>query len=271
MNLIKSVSNLQWLLNRVNAKKPLTNCYLYGNDFSKLVIDGLLYYQNDGENLFIFKKNSNFLFFEIYFYLVEERCLSEIKCTQPLVAEIPYRGSFKFPHREINILTKYGFSQHINRDLFFLNKPDLSNVNLSTSNFKTVILNDKDLAVVLASKILESFDYYTGDVLSTSDLSNSIENCEILALYRDDVIAGFLRFYLKNNVSWIGHIVVLNGFEGQGLGKLLVFDYLRHQTENGINYFQHWVVSTNYAAIKLYEYFGFKKMNKSSISLLKEK
>jgi ribosomal protein S18 acetylase RimI-like enzyme len=271
MNLIKSVSNLQWLLNSVNAKKSLTNCYLYGNDFSKLVVDGLLYYQHDGENLFIFKKNTNLSFFEMYFYFVEEECLTEIKCPQPVVVEIPYRSSFKYPQIEIDILTKCGFSKHINRDLFFLDKPDLSNINLLFTNFKTVIINDKDLAGILATIILESFDYYTGDVLSTSDLRKSIENGEILALYQDDVFAGFLRFYLKNNVSWIGHIVVLNGFGGQGLGKLLVYDYLRHQTAKGINYFQHWVVSTNYAAIKLYEHFGFKKMNKNSISLIKEK
>jgi ribosomal protein S18 acetylase RimI-like enzyme len=268
MNLIKSVNELEQLLQGIEGKKPLTNCYFYGNEFASLIKQDLLYYQTIGSNLFLFKSKLVGQYFDMYYYIVDDQFTSHFKYDVPIVLEIPYRGSIKFPHIEVDFLIKCGFSMHINRDLMFLNKPDLSQIKLSAKDAIVKILDDESIVDVITTSITETFDYYTGDILPTNKVKESLENKEILGVYMGDSLAGFLRFYTKNKISWIGHIAVFDEFAGKGLGKVLVYEYLKHQIVNDIHSFQHWVVSTNTAALRLYEYFCFAKMNKCSISLL---
>lgn len=270
MNQIESVHELEKLLKVVEGKKTLTNCYFFGNELVSLVHQGLLYYQSAGENLFLFKSKFGSEFFEMYYYIADEHLHVEIKHETPIVLEIPYRGNLKYPNREIDYLHKCGFATHINRDLMFLNKPDLTKKEVSINNCLVKLLEDVSYTELIVESIKKTFDYYTGDVMSYEEVKQSVDNKEVLAIYLGNSLAGFLRFYFKNNVSWIGHIILFDEFAGKGLGKVLVYEYLKYQIKRDIYSFQHWVVSENNAALKLYEYFGFSKMNKSSISLIKK-
>ena len=73
----------------------------------------------------------------------------------------------------------------------------------------------------------------------------------------------------KNNVYWLGHIVVHKDFRGIGLANLLVNHYLQEGLRLKVKKFQLWVVNNNIPAINLYKKIGFKYFNKSSHSLLK--
>lgn len=270
MNQIKTISELEELLKVVEGKKPLTNCYLFGDELNSLISLGYLYYQISGFNLFLFKCRNEGDFFELYYYINEENLPIKIDQKAPIVLEIPYRGSPKFPQRELDYLMKCGFELHINRDLMFLNRPNLSQKEVSVINCSVKLFDDVSHTHLVFNSIKETFDFFTGDILSLEEVKQSIQNKEVLAIYSCDSLAGFLRYYIKNKVSWIGHIVIFDEFAGKGLGKLLVYEYLKHQFAKGIQTFQHWVVSDNNTALKLYDYFGFKKMNKSSISLIKK-
>ena len=269
MKRIKSRTELKELLDLVEGKKKLSNCYLFFDDLASIVDQSCLYYKVLGNNLFLFKDRLGGQFFEMHYFICDEHYLLDVEHTAPLVIEIPYRGKLKYPKTEVDILVQSGFSVHINRDLMILNKPNFNEKKIVIDNCHVKLLEEIEYALLVTAKIKKTFDFFTGDIVSLEDVQKSIVNKEVLAIYSRNSLAGFLRFYVKNKVSWIGHIVVFDEFAGSGLGKLLVQEYLKHQMDKAIQSFHHWVVSENIAAHKLYEYFGFTKMNKSSISLIK--
>lgn len=266
---IKSFSELKKLLVH-GGNSSLSNNYLFPNELTKLIDNGRLYYINYGNNLFLLKSRFDDDFFEVYYFINDEQIKYDFKLKLPLVIEIPFRGNTNFPQQDVDYLLKLDFKLHIKRDLFVLNALNFSFKEVFVLNSKVDILKDISYAVMITDIIKYTFDYYTGDILTVNEVTNAIINNEILVVYQGDYFAGFLRYYIKNKVSWIGHIVVLDEFSGKGLGKQLVYEYLNYQKLKGIHTFQHWVVSDNSQARKLYEYFGFSKMNKSSISLIKK-
>ena len=73
----------------------------------------------------------------------------------------------------------------------------------------------------------------------------------LFCAYKDDIICGMLQADFKNNVYWLGHIVVHKDFRGIGLANLLVNHYLKEGLRLKVKKFQLWVVNNNVPAINL--------------------
>lgn len=271
MKRIESVSALNNILEHFEGTKTITNAYFFENELNKLISSRLLYFQLYGNNLLIYKYIKDLDFFKVYFYLKDISSPIDIVENDVLVMEIPYRGSKNYPISIVDFWNNSGFNTHINRDLLGLIRPDITNFSLPNPKFEYLFIDNINLARLIYESIRNAFDKFTGDILSISEVISAIQNKEIIGAFKKGELAGFIRFYSKNKVSWIGHLVVLPKHMGKGVGKSLVTHYLATRSSQGFINFQQWVVSNNEAALKLYSYFGFKSINKSSISLLKNK
>ena len=269
MRKIDSPEELDVLLAPFDGQASFTNVFFFKEELVRLINASLLFHELCGENLFLYKYREDLNFYEVFYFINNVR---PGKCPDQkghFVMEIPYRGIKNFPHAMVDFWLNAGFQQHINRDLLGLNHLDKSILEPAEQGFKLQILNDITLSSSVFEGIANTFDKYTGDVISLSAAKEAIQAGQVLGAYSDGKLVGFLHFYDKNSVSWIGHLVVFPRHKGKGIGKALVKHYLKIRSEQGFANFQQWVVSDNTSAQNLYRNFGFKSTNKCSLSLLK--
>ena len=170
----------------------------------------------------------------------------------------------------INFWEKNGFSSHLTRDCYYLNADSILPLKNNQINGVKVDHAKKGEDIIFAKKLIdENLDFYTGDRLTLKEIENFSDNGLLFCAYKDDLICGMLQADFKNNVYWLGHIVVHKDFRGIGLANLLVNHYLKEGLRLKVKKFQLWVVNNNVPAINLYRKRGFKYFNKSSYSLLK--
>lgn len=269
MKKIESLEELNSILKVFEGLKYDTNAYFFEKELLRLIHHNKLFFKSYDKNLLLYVYNDEVNFYEVYYYIKDRSIPVNILDNSSFVMEIPYRGAKNFPIALVEYWNKSGFENHINRDLLGLNKPDVNSFIFSTSDIDYLIIDDIEQVGNIYNSIRDTFDLYTGDILTIDEVRVSIENKEIVGAYKDGNLAGFIKFYEKNKVSWIGHLVVFPEYGGNGIGKNLVGYYLTLRTRQGFNNFQQWVISNNKAALKLYNNFGFKFTNKNSISLLK--
>lgn len=270
MNKIESIELLTEILKPFDGIKYGTNAYFFEDELIRIIKDEQLSFEIFTENVVLYKHREQSDFYEVYYYLIDYSSQIIISDSASFVMEIPYRGASNFPSSIVELWNRSGFKTHINRALLSLNKPQLGNSIEYKSTLQHYLIEDFSQSEFICDAIRSTFDLFTGDILSISEVENSIKNQEILGAYESGKLVGFLRFYDKNRISWIGHLVVLPEYIGKGIGKSLVANYLKIRTEQGFTNFQQWVISDNEAALKLYANFGFKFTNKNSISLLKK-
>lgn len=269
MKKINSFSELSGILELFEGHKYFTNAYFFGDELNRLIQSGILYFDLSDKNLLLYKYLAEAGCFEVYYYITDTSSTVNIPNDAQFVMEIPYRSN-DFPSAIVAFWEKSGFEKHINRDLLGLIRPNVSEIVLPNPEFEYKLFDNLNLANLIYDSIKSTFDNYTGDILSIDEVISSLKNQEIVAAFEGEKLAGFIRFYTKNKVSWIGHLVVLPEYNGKGIGKSLVAHYLKIRSEQGFANFQQWVISDNVNALKLYSHFGFKPNNKSSISLLKK-
>lgn len=270
MQIIDSISTLNNKLALFEGSSYTTNAYFFQEEINFLIESKALYYDLYDSNLLLYKHRQELGFFEVYYYLKDVLSPFKIANDEPFVMEIPYRGVKNYPSKIIEFWQNSGFVTHINRDLLGLIKPNRDNFNLSNPQFDYKFVDKSESIAIVYESIKKTFDTFTGDILSLNEVISALNNKEIIGSYKNQKLTGFIRFYTKNKVSWIGHLVVLPNYMGQGIGKSLVAKYLELRCDQGFNNFQQWVVSNNDAALKLYSHFGFKSTNKCSISLIKK-
>lgn len=270
MEKIDSISVLNTSFKYLEATKYSTNSYFFEDELKKLINSNSLFFEiSNHNNLIIYKYVEELNFYEVYYYITDTAVTFNIIDKEDFVMEIPYRGSKNYPYVIVEFWNNSGFATHINRDLMGLINPDTDGFILLNSDLEYTFVDNLNLVNLIIESIKTTFDKYTGDILTEHEVISAIKNKEIIGAFKEGELAGFLRFYAKNKVSWIGHLVVLPEYSGKGIGKNLVGFYLKIRSEQGFTNFQQWVVSNNDAALKLYTSFGFKYSNKSSISLLK--
>lgn len=269
MKKINSLDQFNSILNSFEGVKFYTNAYFFEEELIRLIDSQQLFFEEFSDNLLLYLYKEDLNFYQLFYYLKDLNDPIDILNNSSIVMEIPYRGAKNFPAVVVEFWNKSGFKKHINRDLLGLNKPQLSDFNDCNSTIIYSVIDDLDQAEIIYNSIRNTFDLFTGDMLTIDEITISIEKKEIVGAYKDGVLTGFIKFYDKNKVSWIGHLVVLPEYGGKGIGKSLVAYYLKTRTEQGFSNFQQWVISDNHAALKLYSNFGFKFTNKNSISLLK--
>lgn len=271
MKKIESIEVLNKILQPFEGTKYNTNAYFFENEFVEFIQSGTLFFDIFSANMVLYKYNVEFDFYELYYYIKETSTSINISDDASFVMEIPYRGSKNFPSTIVDFFKSSGFVRHLNRDLLRLVNPKESSLIISPKPIEYRILEDLNLAHFICDSIQNTFDTFTGDILTIEEVCNFIKSKNFIGAYKDGVLCGFLRFYVKNKVAWASHLIVLPQFRGEGIGNGLFCYYLKINSDEGLNNFQHWVVSDNLAALKLYDNLGYIATNKNSISLLKKK
>lgn len=257
---------LDELLENHTQSNTLTNNYILSNEFRKHIADKkLLYWQGDN-NLYLFLEKQGF--YRLY-YLVNDVSSAPDFSGLKLVLEIIYRGVSNLPTSHIAYWEKNGFHSHLQRDCYFLKSSKVSTKPAVSEDLTISSVKDpKDL--IFAQKLIDQYlDFYTGDRLTLQELENYAELGLLYCAFKDGAPCGILHAEFKNNVFWLGHLVVDEAYRGLGIANRLVDYYLNEGLGKHAKQYQLWVISDNYAAVKLYKNKGFEYLNKSTYSMLK--
>lgn len=263
---VKNMTILEELLEQHFFKETLTNNYILAKEYEDHITNNRLWYWTSDSNLFLFLEKEGF--FRLY-YLVNNTSIQHDFGTLKLVLEIIYRGEKHLPLSHIDYWTKNGFQKHLSRDCYFLKASKLSLEDNIGEGFN--ILPVKDIPdIKFAKNLIDQYlDIYTGDRLTLQQLQKFSNQEFLYVAFKNDIPCGMLQAELKNNVFWLGHLVVHEDFRGLGLAHNLVNYYLEQGLKYEVNQFQLWVINDNLPAVKLYKNKGFNYLNKSTYSMLK--
>jgi ribosomal protein S18 acetylase RimI-like enzyme len=267
---VSEISLIENIFEQQKGKKIFTNSFYFIDQFLVVINENRLFYIQCNKNFILLELKPEIDCFELFYFIEDLSEPFSIEANLPIVMEIPYRGVGFFPEAIVNYWCNSGFEKYINRDLYSLNSVNNDFQDSLIEGFEIKIVDNLNDSKFIFESIINTFDRFTGDILSISDILESIRLNKILGAYFQNELVGFIRFYTKGKVSWIGHIATSPKFAGKGIGKSLVSNYMKFQSNAGYGNFQHWVMSDNLPALKLYNHFGFQKTNKSSLSLIKK-
>jgi GNAT superfamily N-acetyltransferase len=265
---VKDISLIEQIFEEQKGKKIITNSFYFLEQFVDVINENRLFFIQNNSNFILLEFKPQINSYELFYFIEDLSNYSDFNSELPVVMEIPYRGSDHFPENIVDFWCNSGFKKHINRDLYFLNFKGSEAI--LNDNIQIKLVDDLKESSKIYDLIVQTFDELTGDIQSEVEIRKNIQHKQILGAFMNNHLVGFVRFYNKGKVSWIGHIATTPDSLGKGVGKSMVSAYLNYQYESGFVNFQHWVVSDNIAALKLYNQFGFQKMNKSSMSLIKK-
>lgn len=269
MNKCVDFAELQRVLKPFEESSAYTNQYMLPDELQEHISKGNLHYLKDGNYLLLLVDRGKF--FRAYYYLKSLEYTFPINLDKPVVQELLYRGSRKFPQDEVQFWNKCGFENYIGRDCYFLKPTDEPQSLFKEESYVTVdYLSKEGYLLDARNMIIDYLDTYTGDMLSYDDLRNYAMRSELYGVFIHDKLAGILQAELKNKVFWLGHMVVKSEFRGLGLSKVLLKKYLQDGMQRNCRQFQLWVINDNKPAVALYKNHGFKYLNKSTLSLLKK-
>lgn len=264
---IETLKEIEDLILSYKSKNTFSNNYLLPESYHQFISDGKMYYIEKNNNLvfFVDKKSHYQLYYHInnlcdYFNFNEEK---------PVCMEILYRGEANLPVEMINYWENCGFKKHLIRDSYAVSYNEFSSQEYK-SETDVCYAKSKDEVLFTQQIIENSFDKYTGDILDLDEVTRYVNNNKVLCAYTENTICGVLQFDIVNKVVWLGHLAVHSDFRGKKIGRELVRRYIEDNRTNDKTRYQLWVLNDNPEAKRLYESFGFKYVNKSTISMLME-
>lgn len=231
------------------------------------------------KKLFLLQKSKDSLvllvrrdsFYRLYYQTNLLEDIQSFAVDQAVVQELIYRGPKFYPQEEVRAWSQQGFKVYMGRDNYFLNSKGLASSDLEDSEDLSGIKPIEDEADLFrADEMIRAYlDLYTGDILSIEELRRFSVNEDLLGIYVEDKLAGIVQGEFRNKVYWLGHMVVDKAYRGQRLSTKLLKAYLIKGLSLNCLQFQLWVLQDNEPALGLYRKYGFKYLNKSTISLLK--
>lgn len=266
MKIIEDIETLNEIIQNYFVKKTITNNYLLSSDYSQYITDKKLYWVNSTSNASIMVEK--FDFYRLYYYINNQEELMTFNIGKPITMEIIYRGAAQRPFEIISYWEKCGFRQHILREhmvaafsqLRFFDEKD--SVKVKYAETIEEILFTKNI-------IEQTFDKYTGDILSLEEVTSLVKKQNVLCAYIEEAICGIIQFEIKNGVVMWGHFVIGEEFRGKGIATKLMQAFFRLLGISPNTRFQMWVVNDNTKARDIYQRIGFKCDSKISQSMLK--
>lgn len=112
-----------------------------------------------------------------------------------------------------------------------------------------------DASAILAM-IRAYFDPLADQFPELDDVAGAIARNEILAICKDQGLAGFVWFKRKGATATISYLSVNSAFRGQGLASVLMDGYLARTI--GVHRHLIWVREQNEKAVACYAHYGYK-------------
>lgn len=267
MQKISSIEVLAASIEKFTSRGTVTNNFLMLGAFEQYINNGRLFCSETESNFYIL--HDKIEFFQLFYHINDFNELFHIAVNKPITMEILYRGDSHKPRDIFSYWESCGFENHISRDILIarynqIKLPEINNYDI------TIKYADTDKESVFTKRLIENtFDKFTGDILSLEEVDEFVVKKNVLCAYWKGHLCGILQFEIKNSVVWIGHIAVSPDFKGNGIAKELVKAYIINNKLSPNTRYQLWVIHDNKIAQNLYQKFGFLYGNKSSASMLK--
>ena len=128
--------------------------------------------------------------------------------------------------------------------------------------FKILTINSEDEILRVLNSCADSFfDQSFNNENSIKQLAYKFSNwAEFVSVELDDEICGFAAFYANDNITFTGYlsmVIVKEKFQGCGIGKFLINEFLIKSKEKGMKKVRLEVNLDNEKAIMIYQKNGF--------------
>lgn len=255
------------LIEEFKTKSTLSNCFLMSTELERLIRKECLWYVINGRNAFFLEDKGNC--FRIHYMINDERRDFPWVTDKPLMLEILFRGKDGEPEQVITYWENQKFSRNLVRNNLTARYADLI---LSPCDKNSDIHIAQNEAECRFAELLfkDFFDPYSGDYIDSDEFEALFRDRKILIASCDGNSCGALHFYNVGRCAWIGHVAVTPDARGRGLGPALIREFIRLNYVDDKSRYALWVQSQNQAANAMYERFGFKYADKSSLSMIKE-
>jgi len=130
---------------------------------------------------------------------------------------------------------------------------------MHNSNF-SISTNKSKLDLAMIHNFLKN-SYWSEDI-PVAVVEKSIANSFGFGVYEDSKQVGFARVITDyTTFAYLGDVFILEGYRGQGLGKLLVKSILEHPEVQGV---RKWLLGTR-DAHELYRQYGFQNLARPDV------
>lgn len=267
MEYIKTEVQLEELVECYFGKNTLTNNYIMYEDYKHYIEAGRLAFIAGANNLVLLLEKNGFC--QLYYYLNDLGEGMSLPKENSIVIEILYRGEPDKPCQVIEYWERNSFVQHLCRDQMAGSIKKITFPENLTDKVQIKYANEFEEVEYAYQLIKNTFDAYTGDILTHEEVEGYAESECILLALMDGKPCGILQLEIKNNVSWLRHIAVDPSCRKQGIANALVSAWIKKTSQPSARY-QLWVVQDNVPALNLYKNYGFVYVNKTTISMLKK-
>ncbi|MBE0654870.1 MAG: GNAT family N-acetyltransferase [Bacteroidales bacterium] len=267
MKAISDIESLNDLIHDYSARDTITNNYVFTNEFAQHIANKNLFFITEKHNACILVKKTGF--YKLFYFINNKNELMLNGYNLPVVMEIIYRGALQRPLEAITYWEKCGFKQHLTRDLLTATYKQLIPAEKKSLNIQIKYADTEEEMLYSKELIENTFDKYTGDILTYQEVKYFAENKSIICAYFRGNISGVLQSEKKHNVVWLGHIAVAPEYRGNGIADALVDAYIENNKSQPDTRYHLWVIQDNSKATTLYNKFGFVYGNKTSASMLR--
>lgn len=268
MEYIKTGVQLEELVKRYFVKTTLTNNYIMLEDYKHYIEAGRLAFISGTNNLVLLLEKKGFC--QLYYYLNDLGESVSLPKEKSIVMEILYRGESNKPYPVIEYWEQNSFVKHLCRDQMAGSIKKIIFPESLNGKVQIKYANEFEEVEYAYQLIKNTFDAYTGDILTHEEVEGYAKiECILLALI-DGKPCGILQLEIKNNVSWLGHIAVDPSYRKQGIANALVSAWIKKTADQSSVRYQLWVIQDNVPALNLYKDYGLVYVNKSTISMLKK-
>lgn len=268
MEQLTDIAQYNDIVERYRRPGCLCNDYLQTRA-DDLVASGMLFTDCREHNAYLLERKPTC--FRLYYYLNDLSAADDINATDEAVAtEILYRGADHFPAAERDYLLKLGFSENLVRDQYAAVYKDLEPaMPLGDVDVRPAIsLDEVEWACSLFN---DTFDPYSGDFITPGQYNGLLTAGQILvAADKAGNLMGALHQTVERNVAWISHVAVVPEARGRHVGLALLDAFVECNHTSDKSRYMLWVQQQNAAAVAMYKKKGFRYLNKSTLSLIKQ-
>lgn len=266
MEQLTDISQYQSIVEHYRRPGCLSNDYLQARA-ENLIADGLLWAECHEHNAYLLERKPACL--RLYYYLNVLAAADSVDFSGDMVTEILYRGAEHFPTNEVAFLERMGFVKNLIRDQYAAVYKDLA-VEDNSCAVDVRLADNLDEVAWACSVFNDTFDPYSGDFIPEADYPALLENRQILlAVDHQGTRLGALHQTVERNVAWISHVAVIPEARGQHVGQALLNAFVERNHTSDKSRYMLWVQQQNTAAVAMYRKKGFKYLNKSTLSLVK--
>ncbi len=255
---MKQIESYEWLKEKINGhrtRKSHSNFFFLTQKIQAMIAEGKLFFQEDGQNLFLFERESEF--YRMYYFLGDLGSAPEIRTDVPVVIEFPYRGAYSPAQKqEAEYIQRLGF------------EPVKQSRTMSVQAENVILpplLSDSNIVIQTAGQgeseqiielLNDSFDKRFSFLPDRAELLRLIDAKRIMTLYYDDTLVGVIDVELRGKTIWVWHFTVNQAYRQKGLAKALLTHVIRLHRDR-VQEFALWVDMDNTPAVRLYQKTGY--------------